>query len=96
MKKKKKARLTKGEKVLYFFAVVSLCVGFMTEIFAGALYNDISMEVEEKKNEITDQQKKIESLNMQINELTSFDTIKEVVENIGLSYNNDNIIIING
>lgn len=29
---------------------------------------------------------------MQVNELTSFDKIRDVVTNIGLDYNNENII----
>ncbi len=32
---------------------------------------------------------------MQINELASLDKIQEVAKNIGLSYNNDNIKVIN-
>ena len=31
---------------------------------------------------------------MKVNELTSFDNIKEVIEDLGLAYNNENIIII--
>lgn len=32
---------------------------------------------------------------MQVNELTSFDNVKEVAKNLGLAYNNDNIIVVN-
>ena len=41
------------------------------------------------------QLKKNESLTMQVNELTSFDYVNNVVKNMGLAYNNENIIIIN-
>ena len=53
------------------------------------------MEVEKVKYEITDQEKKNESLNMKVSELTSFDKVKDIVADMGLEYNNDNIIIIN-
>lgn len=32
---------------------------------------------------------------MQVNELTSFDYVKEVVKEMGLAYNNDNILVVN-
>ena len=53
------------------------------------------MSVEKLKYNISEQEKKIESLNMQVNELTSFTEVQDVVKNMGLSYNNQNVIIIN-
>ena len=38
--------------------------------------------------------KKVESLTMQVNELTSFDNVKEVAKELGLAYNNDKIIVL--
>ena len=45
-------------------------------------------------NKIENQKKKIESLTMQVNELTSYDNVSSVIENMGLAYNNENIIVI--
>ena len=42
----------------------------------------------------TAQEKTNESLTMKVNELTSFENVKKVVEEMGLAYNNDNIIVI--
>ena len=53
------------------------------------------MGVEKLKYQITVQEKKNESLEMQFNELTSYDKIKDVLKDMGLSYNNENIIIVN-
>ena len=47
------------------------------------------------KNKIEEQSNINESLSMQINELASLDKIQEVAKNIGLSYNNDNIKVVN-
>lgn len=52
------------------------------------------MSVEKVRYEIDAQDKKNESLVMKVNELTSFDKVKEVVSNMGLAYNNDNVIVI--
>jgi len=32
---------------------------------------------------------------MKVSELTAFDKVKDVVKDMGLAYNNDNIIIVN-
>ncbi|MEG1309690.1 MAG: hypothetical protein RSD06_02290 [Bacilli bacterium] len=52
------------------------------------------MSVEKLKYQISIQEKKNESLTMQVNELTSYDKIKDIVKEMGLSYNNENIIVI--
>lgn len=97
MKKNKvrKVRMTKGEKFLYITACVCLITTMVLKIFSGASVGHLSMSVEKLKYDITEQEKKIESLNMQVNELTSFTEVQEVVKNMGLSYNNQNVIIIN-
>ena len=52
------------------------------------------MSIEETKYKIDSQEKTNESLTMKVNELTSFENVKKVVEEMGLAYNNDNIIVI--
>ena len=97
MKKKKvrKVRFTKGEKMLYITAFLCLISTMVLKIFCGASVGHLSMNVEKLKYDISEQEKKIESLNMQVNELTSFTEVQDVVKNMGLSYNNQNVIIIN-
>lgn len=97
MKKTKvrKMKITKGEKMLYLTAFFCLVLTMVLKIFCGASVGHLSMNVEKLKYDITEQEKKIESLNMQVNELTSFTEVQEVVKNMGLSYNNQNVIIIN-
>ena len=91
----RKKGLTKGEKMLYTSAVFSILFIFVLKIFCGAGIGHLSMSVEKLKYDISEQEKKIESLNMQVNELTSFTEVQDVVKNMGLSYNNQNVIIIN-
>lgn len=91
-RKRKVLKITAGEKLLYFSAILALGFSFLLKIFCGANISNLKMEIETTHYEITQQEKKIESLTMQFNEMTSFDTIKEVVKNMGLAYNNENII----
>lgn len=91
----RKKGLTKGEKKLYIFAVLCFCFTFVLKIFCGAGIGHLSMSVEQLKYDISVQEKTNESLNMKVSELTSFDKIKKVVEEMGLAYNNENILIVN-
>ena len=53
------------------------------------------MNIEKIEYKIETQQKKNESLTMQVNELTSYENVSTVIEDMGLAYNNKNIIVIN-
>ena len=92
--KKKKARITKGEKFLYFYACLAFVVMLGVKIFCGAMVAELKMSIEEKNYKIDTQEKTNESLTMQVNELTSFENVKEVVNEMGLAYNNENIVVI--
>ncbi len=93
--KKRRLRFTKGEVILFFGIVGAIVCTFFTEVFFGANIGHYNMSVEKMKYEITSQEKTNENLGMQVNELTSFDKINNIVKNMGLAYNNENIIIVN-
>ncbi len=94
VKKKNKARITKGERLLYFYATIAFFLMLGLKIFCGASIGEMKMSIEEKRYNIEQQEKTNESLTMQVNELTSFENVQKVVKEMGLAYNNNNIIII--
>ncbi len=94
MARKKKNKVTKGEKMLYFYATIALFLTLSLKIFCGASISEMKMNIEQMKYNIDKQQKKNESLTMKVNELTSFENVQKVVKEMGLAYNNDNIIVI--
>lgn len=94
-KKKRKLKISKGEKLLYTCAVLAFCSTFLVKIFCSASIGNLNIMVEKLKSDVSTQAKKNESLTMQVNELTSFDYVNNIVKNMGLAYNNENIIIIN-
>lgn len=94
-KKVHKIRFTKGEKLLYTTAIFAFAFALIIQVFCGASVGHLNISVEKIKYEITVQEKKVESLNMKVNELTSFDKVKDIVKDMGLAYNNDNIKVIN-
>lgn len=91
----KKIKILKGEKLLYFILFFLVVAVPISNVFIKALLSETNIEVEQLKNKIEKQENINESLNMQINELASLDKIQEVAKNIGLSYNNDNIKVVN-
>lgn len=90
-KVKKKLKMSKFEKMLYTIAVILLVLAPISIVFSKATLAKVNFEVEKKKNSIDEQEKTNESLLMAINELASLTKIKEVAEQQGLSYNNNNI-----
>lgn len=85
---------TKGEQLIYTIGVLSAIAIVAIQVFCGASIGNLNLSVEQLKGDITTEQKKIESLNMKVSELTSYDNVKGVVKDMGLAYNNDNIIVI--
>lgn len=94
-KKVRKMKFTKGEKLLYTTAIFAFAFALGIQVFCGASIGHLNISVEKVKYEISVQEKKVESLTMKVNELTSFDKVKDIVKEMGLAYNNDNIKVIN-
>ena len=91
---KKTKRITKGEKFLYLSIITMLFLVVFVQIYSAASLGNLKMNIEKLNYQISSQEKKNESLNMKISELTAYDNIKGVVSEMGLSYNYENIIII--
>ena len=94
-KKKKLTKFTRGEKMLYVLAVLCLCSTFVLKIFSSASSSNLKMEIEKINLKIEKQENLNESLTMQVNELTSYENMDSLLKDMGLAYNNENIIIVN-
>lgn len=92
--KKKKYRITKGEKLVYKLGLFCAIASIFVQVFCAASIGNLNLSVEHLKGDISNEEKRIESLNMKVSELTSFDNVKDIVKDMGLTYNNDNIIVI--
>lgn len=92
--KTRKMRFNIFEKVLYTTGFLCLIGLFITKIFIGTKVSNMKMNIEKINYKINTQEKKNESLTMQINELTSYENVSDVIKNMGLAYNDENIIII--
>ena len=97
MKKNTKniVRLTKGEKLLYTLGVFCFVATIVLKVFSSASISNLKMSIEEISYKIENQEKKNQSLVMQVNELTSYENLSGVLKDMGLAYNNENIIVVN-
>ena len=93
-KKKKVARFTKGEKLLYALALICVCSTFVLKIFVSASASDLKIQIEKINSKIEKQKSTNESLTMQVNELTSYENMDTILKDMGLAYNNENIIVV--
>ena len=95
MKKNKKSRLMKSDKVfLTLIAILAVILPVML-VFSQATLSKSNIEVEKVRHKVKKQKNENQSLSMQVDELASLSNIQGIAKEYGLSYNNDNIIVIN-
>ena len=89
-----KIKIVKGEKIFMFLMILSFITLPLITVFSKAVLSKANIEVEKITAKIQKQEGINESLEMQKNELASLSNIQDIAEYYGLSYNNDNIIVI--
>ena len=90
----KSIKLVKGEKLFFTLIVILLVLMPVLTVSSKSILSKSNIELEKIKNKVEKQEGINESLEMQINELASLSNIQDVAKSYGLSYNNDNIIVI--
>ena len=93
-KTQKKVKTLKVEKLIYMLIAFVAILIPIANVFSKALLSQTNIEVEKLENRIIKQTGINDSLSMQINELASLDKIQAVANDLGLSYNNNNIKLI--
>ena len=91
---RKVVRLTKGEKMLYTMGLLCAVLTVFIRVFSSASIGNLKMDIEKINYKIENQEKKNQSLTMQVNELTSYEKLSGVLKEMGLAYNNENIIVV--
>ena len=93
-KRTRRLKLTRGEKMLYTLGFLCLVLTIFIRVFSSASIGNLKMDIEKINYKIENQQKKNQSLTMQVNELTSYENLNGVLKEMGLAYNNENIIVV--
>jgi len=95
MKKKNKTiRFLKGERVFITLMILLSVIAPILTVSSKSILSRSNIELERIKKRVEKQENINESLEMQVDELASLSSIQDVAQNYGLSYNNDNIIVI--
>ena len=94
-KKVKKVKILPIEKFLITIIVILAVIVPIGTVFSKATLSKSNIDVESIKYKVDVQTNRNQSLSMQVDELASLSNIQDVAKNYGLSYNNDNIIVIN-
>ena len=90
-----KIKLLKGEKMIYIMLILLVISAPIVSVFTKAMLSESSIKLEYVKYEIEGQRAVNESLSMQIDELASLDKVQAIAKELGMSYNNNNVKVIN-
>ena len=92
--KNKKIKFLKIEKMFIFLVILFGVLAPIITVSTKSVLSRSNIELERVKKKVEKQENINESLKMQVNELASLSNIQDIAEYYGLSYNNDNIIVI--
>ena len=94
MKRKKKKGLTKLERFICKSSVFIMIVLLIGIVFTSATVSKMNIELQKMNKQVEVQEDTNDSLVMKINEMASLENIQIISRNLGLSYNNDNILTV--
>lgn len=94
MKKNKKVKIKKIDRIMFSIIIFFALLTPLLIVFSKSTLSRSNIDVERIKSKVEKQETINESLTMKINELASLSNIQDVAKEFGLSYINDNIIVI--
>ena len=94
MPKRKKLKLNKFERLLLTFTIILVLSFPIVCLFSKSTLSKINYENEKLKSKIETEEKENLALQMKINELASLENLETIAKEMGLSYNNSSIKVI--
>ncbi len=92
--KKSNSFFKKAERTCLFLIILIGVLSPILTVSSKSILSKSNIELERIKKKVEKQESINESLEMQVNELASLSNIQGVAKDYGLSYNNENIILI--
>ena len=93
-KTRRKVKLHTIDKLLITVIILLLITSPIVIVYSKSVLSKSNIEVERIRKKIEKQETINESISMKINELASLSNIQDVAKDYGLSYQNDNIIVV--
>lgn len=94
MTKRKGKLFTKVERFLYKSFICLTILLIIGIVFGQASLAKINLEVQKLKEQVDMQEEENQSLVMKINEMASLENVQNISGDMGLAYNNENIVTI--
>lgn len=87
-------KFRKGERLILALIAIFAFLAPVCIVYTSATLSSSNIEVEKLKEKIEEQENINAGLSMQVDELASLSNIQDVAKENGLSYNNDNIVVV--
>lgn len=87
-------KFRKGEKLILALIMIVAILTPVCIVYSTAELSSSNIEVEKLKKQIEEQENVNAGLSMQVDELASLSNIQDIAKAYGLSYNNDNIVVV--
>ena len=92
--KKAKIKIPFFEGLLWVIVALLLLAIPISSVYIKAVLSETNIALQSAKDNLEKQANTNEGLKMEINELASLDKIQSVANENGLTYNNDNVIVV--
>ena len=92
--KKAKIKIPFFEGLLWAIVALLLLAIPISSVYIKAVLSETNIALQAAKDNLEKQANTNEGLKMEINELASLDKIQSVANENGLTYNNDNVIVV--
>ena len=93
-KTKKKVKMRRSDRFMVFLIGLLVVSSPVLIVYSKSMLSKSNIEVERIKNKIEKQETINESISMKINELASLSNIQDIAKEYGLSYQNENIVVV--
>lgn len=93
-KTRRKVKLHKIDKFLIGIIVLLVVSSPVVIVYSKSVLSKSNIEVEKMRKKIEKQETINESITMKINELASLSSVQDIAKEYGLTYQNDNIIVV--
>lgn len=87
-------KFRKGEKIILLLILFVTILSPVLIVYSSSKLSSVNVEVQQLQKQIEEQENVNAGLSMQVDELASLSTIQDIAKENGLSYNNDNIVIV--
>ena len=93
-KTRKKVKVRVIDRLITAFIIILIVSSPIIVVYSKSVLSKSNIELERMKSKIEKQETMNESISMKINEIASLSNIQDIAKEYGLTYQNDNIIVV--